>query len=131
MKKNGNRERVLALIVLLLLLLLPLPALLYARPQEMPIIGSYQCPFLYWTGLPCAGCGMTRAFFALFHGRIGEAFRENALFLLPLGFWLYLVRGCILTVFTTRRPQFVLLRYLVPAIVLAIIGFWLIRLVTV
>lgn len=35
------------------------------------------CPFLLLTGLPCATCGMTRAFFALGHGRLGEALSLN------------------------------------------------------
>jgi len=33
------------------------------------------CLFRNATGLPCAGCGMTRAFVALGHGRFGEAWR--------------------------------------------------------
>ena len=41
------------------------------------------CVFRNVTGLPCAGCGMTRAFVAVGHGRIGEAWRLHP-FSLPL-----------------------------------------------
>jgi hypothetical protein len=45
-----------------------------------------QCLFYHTTGLYCAGCGATRAAYALLHGRIGEALHDNVLFvaLLPL-----------------------------------------------
>jgi len=43
-----------------------------------------QC-FLYKaTGFYCAGCGATRAFYALLHGRIIEALHDNALFIVAL-----------------------------------------------
>lgn len=42
-----------------------------------------QCVFHQVTGLDCPGCGTTRALHALLHGRIGEAFRLNAM-LFPL-----------------------------------------------
>ncbi len=37
------------------------------------------CPFRNLTGLPCPGCGMSRAFHHVLHGRIVEAVRMNAL----------------------------------------------------
>ena len=36
--------------------------------------GFYKCPFRLITGIPCPGCGMTRAFRALFRGDIEAAF---------------------------------------------------------
>jgi hypothetical protein len=51
-----------------------------AGPQGMGLPG---CPFHRLTGLACPGCGLTRASFAVLHGRFGEAFRLN-----PLGFLL-------------------------------------------
>jgi hypothetical protein len=45
-----------------------------------------KCLLHEWTGLHCAGCGMTRAASHLLHGRVWEAFRMNPLMvpLLPL-----------------------------------------------
>ncbi len=38
------------------------------------------CQFHRLTGLNCPGCGMTRALYALLHGNILAALRDNALF---------------------------------------------------
>jgi len=43
------------------------------------------CQFHRLTGLNCPGCGMTRAFYALLHGRFSAALRDNALFVFALG----------------------------------------------
>jgi len=40
------------------------------------------CIFKAITGFPCPGCGMTRAWLALFSGNIGKAFFYHPLFLL-------------------------------------------------
>ena len=37
------------------------------------------CPFRHLLGWECLGCGMTRAFFSLLHGRWEEALRYNRL----------------------------------------------------
>jgi hypothetical protein len=44
------------------------------------------CIFRKVTGLDCPGCGMTRASYAMLHGRIGDAFAFNpvGMILLPL-----------------------------------------------
>lgn len=58
-------------------------ALLYRFGPNGLGVGSV-CLFHRWTGLHCAGCGMTRATYALMHGDPGTAFRYN-----PLGVILF------------------------------------------
>ena len=41
------------------------------------------CPIRFVTGISCAGCGMTRAYLALFHLDIRAAFHFHPLFPLP------------------------------------------------
>lgn len=42
------------------------------------------CPIRFLTGVPCPGCGMTRAGLALLHGRVREALHFHpAIFLVP------------------------------------------------
>lgn len=50
-----------------------------ANPQEQPFL---PCLFYQFTGLYCAGCGITRGINALLHGHVLQAFRFNALFFL-------------------------------------------------
>ncbi|WP_207662140.1 DUF2752 domain-containing protein [Clostridium sp. AM58-1XD] len=38
------------------------------------------CPIRYVTGIPCPGCGMTRAFLSLLSGHVREAFSYHPLF---------------------------------------------------
>lgn len=61
-----------------------------------------RCLFHALTGLDCPGCGATRAVHALLHGRIGEAFRYNAMLFAGAGVFAFavpsLVRG--------ERPRF-------------------------
>ena len=40
----------------------------------------YKCPFDFFLGIPCPGCGMTRAFFALIRLDFEEAFYYHPLF---------------------------------------------------
>ena len=42
------------------------------------------CPFYALTGLPCPGCGLTRAFCCIGHGELGRAWQFN-----PFGFLFY------------------------------------------
>ena len=41
------------------------------------------CPIKYITGISCAGCGMSRAWIALLHFNIHDAFKYHPLFFLP------------------------------------------------
>jgi hypothetical protein len=45
-----------------------------------------RCPVFTWLHFYCPGCGATRAMAALLHGRVGEAFHWNGLFVLLLPF---------------------------------------------
>ncbi len=54
-----------------------------------------QCILYNTTGLYCAGCGATRAVYALLHGRVLEALHDNALFVAALP-WLLFVLGAYL-----------------------------------
>jgi hypothetical protein len=64
------------------LVVLPLASAVFAvsalwSPADLP--GLVLCPFRALTGLPCPGCGMTRAFCSLGHGDLSGAFGYNAL----------------------------------------------------
>ena len=45
------------------------------------------CLFHALTGLNCPGCGATRALYALLHGNMRLALKDNALFVLALQCW--------------------------------------------
>jgi hypothetical protein len=51
-----------------------------------------QCLLYNTTGIYCAGCGATRAVYALLHGRVLTALHDNALFVAALP-WLLFVAG--------------------------------------
>ena len=45
----------------------------------LAVTGVYKCPMDYIFGIPCPMCGITRAFIALTHGDIREAFYYHPL----------------------------------------------------
>ncbi len=49
-----------------------------------PLPGT--CTFLRLTGLPCPGCGLTRSFISMGHGRIHDAWSYN-----PAGFFFFAI----------------------------------------
>jgi hypothetical protein len=51
-------------------------------PERLPALPA--CQFRTMTGRPCPGCGLTRAFCSISHGRMRRAAEFN-----PLGFPLY------------------------------------------
>ena len=52
------------------------------------------CPIKYFTGISCAGCGMTRAWLAFLQGRIALAFSFHPLFFLaPVMLLIFLLRS--------------------------------------
>lgn len=66
------------LIVLAAVLLLALGPIYFALDPSQSSVFP-QCPYLELTGYKCPGCGSQRAFHALLHGDIAEAFRYNAM----------------------------------------------------
>lgn len=94
--------------------------------------GFPPCLFHALTGLPCASCGMTRAFLDLGHGRILSALQHNlASPLVYLGAWLLM--GCAaLQVYQGReqiRPCWDRVKPLALPLLLAILGLgWVLRL---
>lgn len=74
------------------LLIVPAILLTAALLGEAVEHGPVLCPLRFATGLPCAGCGMTRAFVALAHGRLQHALTFNLLapllFVWSAGWWL-------------------------------------------
>ena len=87
------------------------------------------CLFYELTGLYCPGCGSGRAALALLHGRVGEAFGHNPLFMLLAPFLAYvLVREYLRFVFPgfglkpTRLPA-----WAGPAALVLILAFWVLR----
>ena len=52
----------------------------------------FTCPILFVTGIPCPGCGLTRAWLAALQGAFARAFVFHPMFwaipVLLLGFWL-------------------------------------------
>jgi len=51
------------------------------------------CPFLLITGIPCPGCGLGRAFFALVSFNFKEAFNMNpTIFILPFTLWIIIFK---------------------------------------
>ncbi len=71
------------------------------------------CPFYLLTGLPCPGCGLTRSFICLGHGRLAESLHWNPLGWLLFGLcvllWLrvalFLTRGITLWTFPARTQS--------------------------
>jgi hypothetical protein len=50
-----------------------------------------QCFLYQTTGIYCAGCGATRALYALLHGRVLTALHDNVLFVVALPFLLAMI----------------------------------------
>ena len=69
-----------------------LPALLAASFLYFPYCttGPVLCPTALLFGLPCPGCGLTRAFGHVTHGLFREAFEFHAIWPLFLGYFIFL-----------------------------------------
>lgn len=60
-----------------------LPAAVLGAVTYLVITGKYVCIFYRLFGIPCAGCGMTRAYLALLRLDIHAAFEYHCLFPIP------------------------------------------------
>ena len=56
----------------------------------------WKCPILFFLGIPCPGCGTTRACKSLLHFQIKEAFIYNPVFPLIIILFLYAVHRSVL-----------------------------------
>lgn len=63
--------------------------LFFCNPERVPIYPV--CLFHKWTGLNCPGCGSLRAMHQLLHGNFREALRLNAVLVLSLPLFAWLV----------------------------------------
>jgi hypothetical protein len=84
------------------------------------------CLFHALTGLNCPGCGMTRALYALVHGNLRPALKDNALFvgmLAALAVWgaRYIYRKSKKQPATFNVPPKLLWMFLVVAFVFAVL----------
>lgn len=97
---------------------------------------SWRCPFHAATGLPCPGCGASRAMASLFRGEWGAVFRSHPFAPLFLLGWVVLAVGIVLPAFRRRG----LVRWLdglegrtrvVGIVLLAFVGHGVVRLIVV
>ena len=92
--------------------------------------GPALCPLRGLTGLPCPGCGLTRATGALLRGRVGDALQMHPL--IPLVLVQLLVVWVLLAFGRERLAR--LPKWVVPAVVSANVvvfcAVWIVRLAT-
>ena len=90
------------------------------------LIWVWRCPFYFLSGIPCPGCGITRAYLSLLEGNIAEAFYWNPMFLPAGAVFLYAVHREKLPVRPCGRAELIL-----GAVISAgIAGCWLYRLIS-
>jgi len=98
--------------VLLTSFLMPMPA----ANGQIAHVPAF-CPFYLATGLPCPGCGLTRAFVCISHGHFVESLHWHPIGLLVyLSFvWLWVYYG----LFAIRRQR----PYVVPPKIKSLLGY--------
>ena len=64
----------------------------YAGVLLLARLWGWPCVFLWLTGIPCPGCGMTRAWIAVLRGQLTAAFAYH-----PLFWTAPILYGCLLT----------------------------------
>src|SRR6185436_1093712 len=107
-----------------------LPALLAASFLYFPYCttGPVFCPTALLFGLPCPGCGITRAFGHATHGHFREAFEYHAIWPLLLAYFTFL--WIVKVVESVRGEPLKLPVYKIGGTaLLTLLGFWAIRLI--
>ena len=92
--------------------------------------GFLACPIKFATGYDCPGCGGQRASHHLVHLRIGEALRENWLFVLGLPYILLGLTVEYILPIGSRRTWFrtyIFGRVAIFTALFLIIGWWILR----
>jgi hypothetical protein len=107
-----------------------LPALLAASFLYFPraTTGPVLCPMALILGLPCPGCGITRAFCFASHGHFAEAFRFHPLWPLILAYLTFLWGYQMVEVARGEPPKLPTYRIAGTALTV-LLGFWAVRLV--
>lgn len=103
----------------------------FAIPPGDATHGPVVCPFRLATGLPCPGCGMTRAWVFLAHGRVGDAVSANPFALVTMPAAVALVLFVVVAVVRRRPPPDVgrvVRLWATRAVVAGWLGFAVIRL---
>lgn len=85
------------------------------------------CPTVLVFGVPCPGCGMTRALCHVTHGYFLEAFAFNALWPLFLGYFVFLWIYQVIEAVRGEPPKLPTYR-IGGAAILTLMGFWVVRL---
>ena len=81
------------------------------------------CLVLHLTGIPCPGCGLTRANFAFIRGDIAAAFSYHPMFFMP-----YLIVGCgALCLFSPKRRRAALGAMI--AVLAIFVSLWAVRVI--
>lgn len=113
-------------IVVLVLATLSLVGLVVARMWPVPAVesGDPTCLLRILTGLPCPGCGMTRAWVHTAHGNLPTAFEYNLFG--PIG----LLAAAALVAYVAvalvrRRPPERLLDVINPRWLVVLVGVWM------
>jgi hypothetical protein len=92
-------------------------------PQQVEH-GPVGCPFRLATGLPCPGCGLTRAWVYLAHGDLGDALRANPFGLVTMAASVALI-AAVLVAAVRGRPAPSTASWLRSKPALAVAGAWL------
>lgn len=97
---------------------------------EQAADGPVVCPFRLLTGLPCPGCGMTRAWVFAMHGQLRPALAANPFVVVALPAAIALIVGVAVAAVRRRQPPDVrpiLSSLAVRLVLIAWVGFGVLR----